>query len=87
MVSGTGSSSGINNITIDVISFDANNGQDIRNDPNTNIPDPFGGSVEASSAVIQILPTTTTALSRHYFRGVGLIRERITDDPSALPEV
>ena len=87
VVSGTGSSSGINNITIDVISFDANNGQDIRNDPDTNIPDPFGGSVEASSAVIQILPSTTTALSRHYFRGVGLIRERITDDPSALPEV
>ena len=87
VVSGTGSSSGINNITIDVISFDANNGQDIRNDPNTNIPDPFGGSVEAGSVVLQIVPTTTTALSRHYFRGVGLIRERITDDPSALPEV
>ena len=86
-VSATGSASGINNIEIDVISFDANNGEDIRNDPNTNIPDPFGGSVEASSAVIQILPSTTTNLSRHYFRGVGLIRERITDDPSALPEV
>ena len=86
-VSATGSASGINNIEIDVISFDANNGEDIRNDPNTNIPNPFGGSVEASSAVIQILPSTTTNLSRHYFRGVGLIRERITDDPSALPEV
>ena len=62
-------------------------GQDIRNDPNTNIPNPFAGSVEAGSIVERILPTTTTALSRHYFRGVGLIRERITDDPSALPEV
>ena len=46
-VSATGSASGINNIEIDVISFDANNGEDIRNDPNTNIPNPFGGSVEA----------------------------------------
>ena len=87
VVTGTGSTAGINNIDVTVISFDANNGQDIRNDPNTNIPNPFGGSVEAGSIVERILPTTTTALSRHYFRGVGLIRERITDDPSALPEV
>ena len=83
-VTGTGSTAGVENFEVDVISFQLENGVDMRNDPTNNIPDPYGGTVESTgSVVLGMQPNFDISISRHYLRGVGLIGERISANPSA----
>ena len=83
-VTGTGSTAGVENFEVDVISFQLENGVDMRNDPTNNIPDPYGGTLESpGSVVLGLQPHFDIVISRHWFRGVGLIRERISANPTA----
>ena len=83
-VTGTSTSAGgIQSFELGVISFQPFNGIDMRNDPAVNIPDPYGGTLESGSTVLGMNPDFAIEISRHYLRGVGLIRERISANPSA----
>ena len=83
-VTGTGSTAGVENFEVDVISFQLENGVDMRNDPGNNIPDPYGGTLESTgSVVLGMQPNFDISISRHYLRGVGMIKERISANPSA----
>ena len=82
-VTGMSSSGGVESFEINVISFQLENGTDMRNDPANNIPDPYGGTLETGSIVLGMNPHFDIVIDRHWFRGVGLVRERISANPSA----
>ena len=82
-VTGTSSAAGVESFEVDVISFQLENGVDMRNNPSMNIPDPYGGTLETGSIVLGLNPHFDIVIDRHWFRGVGLVRERISANPSA----
>lgn len=83
-VTGTGTlASGVETFDVSVISFDANNGVDLRTVPDQNVPDPFGGTLESGSIVEGLNPNFTTLITRPRFRGKINIRERISANVNA----
>ena len=82
-VTGMSSSAGVESFEVSVISFEPFGGVDMRTDPTRNVPDPYGGTLGTGSTVLGLNPHFDIVIDRHWFRGVGLVRERISANPSA----